>query len=296
MIPRLRVAFACNPCAAKKACSPCNPCAAKKACSPCNPCAAKKACSPCNPCAVKKASACSPCAAKNACSPCNPCAVKKASACSPCAAKNACSPCNPCAAKNPCNPCAAKNPCNPCAAKNPCNPCGAAAVIELTSAEAKAAYDCLRPEITAAYAKAGVTQVAEYSGWTNVAARPYQSDTHGNRYVNNFVNKNGAFRYSRFEDGGAMPAGTVIAKDSFTARPDGGLAVGPLFVMEKQPGGFNSDSGNWRYTMVMPNGSVMGMTKGQGDANVKFCNTCHKAMAEDQDYMFFLPDEYRAKN
>jgi len=54
--PEIIELAACNPCAAKKACSPCNPCAAKKACSPCNPCAAKKACSPCNPC--------NPCAAK----------------------------------------------------------------------------------------------------------------------------------------------------------------------------------------------------------------------------------------
>ena len=51
----------------------CNPCAAKKACSPCNPCAVKKVCNPCNPC--------NPCAAKKACNPCNPCAAKKANPC-----------------------------------------------------------------------------------------------------------------------------------------------------------------------------------------------------------------------
>ena len=51
----------CNPCAAKKACSPCNPCnpcAVKKVCNPCNPCAAKNPCNPCNPCAAKKANPC----------------------------------------------------------------------------------------------------------------------------------------------------------------------------------------------------------------------------------------------
>ncbi len=298
---------ACNPCAAKKAC---NPCAAKKACNPCaakacNPCAAKKACNPCaakacNPCAAK---ACNPCAAK-ACNPCaakacNPCAVAKA--CNPCAAKKACNPCaakacNPCAAKNPCNPCAAANPCNPCAAANPCNPCGGAPVVKISDAEARVVYDCLRTEMKAAYAKVGMDTVAGFMGWSNVATVPYQSDTHGGRYVNNYVNKNGAYKYAKFEEAGAMPADTVIAKDSFTVRPDGRVAVGPLFVMHKMPGNFNAASGDWRYTMVMPDGSVMGTTKGDGDGNVAFCNTCHEAVAEDQDYMFFLPEEYRVSN
>ena len=314
IVPRLQVAAlnnpcaakACNPCAAKKACNPCaakacNPCAAKA----CNPCAAKKACNPCaakacNPCAAK---ACNPCAAKKACNPCaakacNPCAAK---ACNPCAVAKACNPCaakkacNPCAAKA-CNPCAAKNPCNPCAAANPCNPCGGAPVVKISDAEARVVYDCLRTEMKAAYAKVGMDTVAGFMGWSNVATVPYQSDTHGGRYVNNYVNKNGAYKYAKFEEAGAMPADTVIAKDSFTVRPDGRVAVGPLFVMHKMPGNFNAASGDWRYTMVMPDGSVMGTTKGDGDGNVAFCNTCHEAVAEDQDYMFFLPEEYRVSN
>ena len=216
-----------------------------------------------------------------ACNPCNPCAAKN--------------PCNPCAAKNPCNPCAAKNPCNPCAAKNPCNPCSAGEVAEIPAAEAQAVYDCLVGEMTAAYAKAGVTAVAGYTGWTNVASAPYQSSTHGNRYVNNYVNKNGAHRYVKFEKAGLMPAGSIIAKDSFIVNTDGSVAVGPLFVMEKMGGGFNKASGNWRYTMIMPNGTVVGTTNGAGSAAVKTCNECHLSVAEDQDFLFFLPEEFRVK-
>ena len=308
---------ACNPCAAKKACSPCNPCAAKKGCGACNPCAAKKACSPCNPCAAKKgcgacnpcnpcnpcggsgataslkcavprlitAAACNPCAAKKACSPCNPCAAKKGcGACNPCAAKKTCSPCNPCAAKKTCSPC------NPC---NPCNPCGAGAVAELKPAEARSAYDCLIKGLAAGYSKSGLAVAGYYKDWKNYSTQPYVSDTHGGRYVNNYGNSLAA-SYSKYEKAGRMPVGALLAKDSFVAKGNGKLAAGPLFLMEKMAAGFNKDSGNWRYTMVLPNGQVFGTTNGAGSAKMRFCYECHMSVAEEQDSLMFLPDEYRA--
>ena len=221
--------------------------------------------------------------------PCNPCAAKNP--CNPCAAKN---PCNPCAAKNPCNPCAAKNPCNPCAAKNPCNPCGAGAAPELTLAETRAVYDCLMGDMKAAYAKAGLGTVANFTRWTSANTGPYQSATHGNRYVNNYVNSSAAYLYVQFEKAGKMPTGAVVAKDSFVAHGDGKVGVGPLFVMEKMKAGFSKETGDWRYTMVMPNGSTFGATKGKNAAGMKFCAECHSTVAE-QDHLFFLPEEYRAK-
>ena len=306
-MPRLRVAALSNPCAAK---NPCNPCAAK---NPCNPCAAKNPCNPCaaknpcNPCAAKKIKAknpCNPCAAKNPCNPCaaknpcNPCAAKNP--CNPCAAKNPCNPCaaknpcNPCAAKNPCNPCAAKNPCNPCAAKNPCNPCAGAEVAEISPAEAKVAYECLVGEMKAAYAKAGLAMVKDYTRLTSVNTAPYQSATHGSRYVNNYANNRAAYLYVKFEDSGKMPAGAVLAKDSFALHADGRVGVGPLFIMEKMNAGFSAESGDWRYSMVMPDGAKFGETKGKNAAGVKFCAECHVGAA-DTDGMFFLPEEYRAR-
>ena len=309
----------CNPCAAKKGCNPCNPCAAKKGCNSCNPCAAKKGCNPCNPCAAKRAcNPCNPCAAKG-CNPCNPCGAgggafskkcviprlhtaKACNPCNPCAAKKGCNPCNPCAAKkgcNPCNPCAAKkacNPCNPCAAKgcNPCNPCGAGPAVEISAAEAEAAYICLKPEMKKAYRKAGLRQVRGYAGWLRVNATAYQSATHGGRYVNNYANSLGDYRYKKFEKAGTLPFGSVLAKDSFAVRPDGKLGIGPLFIMEKMKKGFNKGSGDWRYSMVMPNGKVAGMTKGKG-MNMKFCAVCHAGVAPEQDHILLVPEDYRKK-
>lgn len=293
-------------CAPKKVnpCNPCNPCAAKAAnpCNPCNPCAAKAAnpCNPCNPCAAGGGSASNACAVPRlqAAAKANPCAVAKPNPCNPCAAKNPCNPCaaknpcNPCAAANPCNPCAAVNPCNPCAAGNPCNPCGAAGPVELTDAEAVKVYDCLAKELKAAYAKSDNQVAVTYASFGRYSRQPYVSGTHGNRYVQNFANDTGR-AYGNYEKAGAMPAGTALAKDSFAVAADGQVSIGPLFVMEKMNAGFNAESGDWRYTMIMPDGAVFGTTKGAGADKVAFCIGCHISVAPDADSMMFLPEEYR---
>jgi LysM repeat protein len=305
-----------NPCAAA---NPCNPC------SPCNPCAAQATAgaSDCVVPRLQSAAVQNPCAAVN---PCNPCA---ANPCNPCAA-------NPCAAANPCNPC------NPCAAANPCNPCVPGEVVELTPAEATAAYECVKGVMKAAYAgempqaaggpcnpcnpcaavkpanpcnpcaavkpvnpcNPGAVQSAaltgeaatiaqEYQSWERVNTAPYVSATHGSRYVNNYPGPEAAEAYGRFEEVGAMPAGGRIAKDSFTVSPDGRVGVGPLFVMEKMAEGFNDASADWRYAMIMPDGSLFGVTNGPGSQNVAFCAECHAIVADDQDSLYFLPEEFR---
>lgn len=149
---------------------------------------------------------------------------------------------NPCAAANPCaatNPCAAA--CGPC---GPCGPCGAAPVVELTEAQARAAYDCLLPEMTEAY--------------------------------------------GRFEEVGTMPTGSILAKDSFVAHPDGGLSVGPLFIMERLAPSESPDTAGWAYRMVMPNGAV-----DRSAGTQAFCAECHAQMADFQDSLFFLPPDLR---
>ena len=281
---------ACNPCAAKKAC---NPCAARKACNPCAAKGACGACNPCNPCGGGAAAYSAKCEVPRLVKAalCNPCAAKKA--CNPCAAKA----CNPCAAKKACNPCAAKKACNPCAAKaacGACNPCGATAAPKLNTAEARAAYDCLKEEMVAGYAKSGANVATTYVGWATYNTEPYVSDTHGGRFVNNYANA-AAKNYGKFEEVGKLPEGALLAKDSFVVHQNGKMAAGPLFLMQKMSAGFYEASGDWRYTMVMPDGTVFGTTKGEGHEKMQFCIECHAVVAEAQDSLMFLPDEYRAK-
>ncbi len=145
-----------------------------------------------------------------------------------------------------------------------------------------------------AYAKAGLRQVQDYTGWVKINTTPYQSATHGGRYVNNYTDSHGDYRYKKFEKAGTLPLGSVLAKDSFAVRPDGKISIGPMFVMEKMKKGFNKGSGDWRYSMIMPNGKIAGMTKGKG-MNMKFCAECHAGVAPEQDHILLAPEEYRMK-
>jgi len=72
------------------------------------------------------------------------------------------------------------------------------------------------------------------------------------------------------------------------------VAPGPLFLMEKMPAGFNYVSGDWRYTMIMPDGRIFGVTKGENAERVEYCITCHLAR-EDNDHLFFVPEAFRVK-
>ena len=56
---------------------------------------------------------------------------------------------------------------------------------------------------------------------------------------------------------------------------------GPLFLVEKMSAGFGADGGDWRYTLMMPNGQVFGVTGEKGSSNVAFCKDCHIAVGED---------------
>ena len=71
------------------------------------------------------------------------------------------------------------------------------------------------------------------------------------------------------------------------------------FVAEKHEipaavAGFNSESGDWRYSMIMPDGSLFGETGGVNAESVDFCIGCH-ATRSKYDHLFFLPEELRLK-
>jgi len=66
-------------------------------------------------------------------------------------------------------------------------------------------------------------------------------------------------------------------------------------VMEKMPQGFNPVSGDWRYTMIMPDGSLFGVTNAEGSDRVEFCVTCHKMAGEQTDHLFYIPERYRVR-
>lgn len=165
---------------------------------------------------------------------------------------------------------------------------------DLTDVAALTVYLRILDEMTAGYRLSGDKSAASYRNWRRFNKTPYRSATHGERYVNNYANTVGR-SYGRFEGVGAMPVGTMLAKDTFAMTSQGDVFLGPLFLMEKMPAGFNSASRNWRYSMIMPDGSLFGRTNGEGSEKVEFCITCHEAAGDKNDHLFFVPRRHRVK-
>jgi len=106
--------------------------------------------------------------------------------------------------------------------------------------------------------------------------------------MNNYANDIGDDAYGKFEGGGTMPTGSVLAKDSFIVAPDGVISVAPLFVMEKRTAGYSAEARDWFYQMIMPDGAI------RDDASIqRFCNNCHRRAGDRDDYLMFLPLPHR---
>lgn len=161
----------------------------------------------------------------------------------------------------------------------------------LSEAEARAAYDKIAGPLARAYAAAREPAIGNYRRWRRYNNSPYRSSAHGNRYVNNYANGRAA-SYVRMETAGIMPPGAVLAKDSFTVTEAGGVFGAPIFVMQKLRPGASPENADWRYLMILPDGSLFGDSRGENADKVGFCHGCHEQMAA-QDYLFLVPAEYR---
>lgn len=156
--------------------------------------------------------------------------------------------------------------------------------------EATAIYNELKAQMRADYAISSLPAARLYQGWQPVNLYPYRSETHGGRYVNNFANPR-AIR-AGYPAGSVMPAGAIIAKDSFTVKQDGGHFPGALFIMEKLANGSSPKTGDWRFVMILPDGSLYGDSQGDNAAATAFCAECH-ARRSDRDFLFGVPDAAR---
>ena len=164
---------------------------------------------------------------------------------------------------------------------------------ELSDLQALSIYDRIQDELVAGYALSGEPAAADYPTWRRYNRAPYRSSTHGERFVNNYGNRQAA---GYGEPGaGVMPPGAVLAKDSFTVTARGDVLSGPLFLMEKMEAGWYAESGDWRYTMVMPDGTVAGRTLGENSDAMASCIACHAGVGETQDHLYLLPEEVRVQ-
>jgi hypothetical protein len=160
--------------------------------------------------------------------------------------------------------------------------------------EAESLYDIVRQALATGYARSGLGEARQYLDWKRYNIGPYLSSTHGNHYLSNYANAI-AKDYGRYEKSGPLPQGSVIAKDSFAVTKAGSLVLGPLFVMQKMAPGFSPASGDWRYRLIRPDGSLLGETNGINSQSVDYCIGCHLAR-EQFDHLFFVPQQLRVSD
>lgn len=162
---------------------------------------------------------------------------------------------------------------------------------DLSPEGAEEIYATLKASMGDNYALSRMALIDNYLSWKRFNSAPYLSATHGQRFVNNYANVTGS-AYGALKDGERYPAGTVLAKDSITVTDEGKTFPGALFVMEKLATGTSPDTADWRYVMIIPDGSLYGDTQGDETEQVQYCHTCHEAKAE-QDYVFFIPEAFQ---
>ncbi len=163
----------------------------------------------------------------------------------------------------------------------------------LPPAKAEETYNKIKRAMADGYAPAKDPVIKAYPRWRRFNTAPYLSDTHGNRYANNFANAKAAKAgYGNLKPGQVMPPGAVVVKDTFTVTKKGEVFPAAVFYMEKLAPGRNPATGDWRFVQLLPDGSYIGDTIGDSPEDVAFCFTCHKAMAK-VDFLFFLPEAYR---
>ncbi|MCC5968912.1 MAG: hypothetical protein JJU15_03095 [Pararhodobacter sp.] len=195
---------------------------------------------------------------------------------------------------------------NPCAA----NPCAAtAAPPEVSDEELQALYACLMEAMEqqaaaggesslmlASWSQSDQSEGREFADWTNFAATPYISFTHGERFATNHANAIAAEHYGLYEDIGEMPAGGIVAKPTFSINASGEALWETLFLMEKAEAGLSPDTNDWIYSAIMPDRSLLGRTLGANPDGMYFCAACHMGAGADTDDLLFMEPQYRMGN
>lgn len=167
--------------------------------------------------------------------------------------------------------------------------------VDLTGEEAQAVYDCIAEELHAGYATGPkrwipAEYVETYRDWVPASAFPAAPGFHDGRFLTTWVNEVGAEAYMQYAEDPEIPAGTLIAKESFRVTDDGLVEMGPLFLMEKVAAGVSPETDDWYYMMVAPNGTPQGVNV------MTACSECHQGTFGWQGGLGYPVEEARIAN
>lgn len=163
---------------------------------------------------------------------------------------------------------------------------------ELTGDEAQAVYDCLAEALHDGYTTGAkqwipADKVDGYRTWTLASRFPAAPGFHGNRFLVTWVNGVGAAEYMRYAEEPAIPAGTWIAKESFSVTDSGEARPGPLFLMQKVEAETSPETDDWYYMAVTPTGAPMAVDV------ITACSDCHQGAYGFQGGLGYPVEEAR---
>ncbi|HKK29869.1 MAG TPA: cytochrome P460 family protein [Alphaproteobacteria bacterium] len=163
---------------------------------------------------------------------------------------------------------------------------------ELTGAEAQNVYQCIADQLHADYKEGGKRWIPEdyvnnYRDWTAASQFPAAPGVHGGRFLLTWVSEPGADEYLKYQEDPNIPAGTVIAKESFSVNDQGKVSPGPLFLMEKVEAGKSPETDDWYYMMVGPNGQPQAIDV------MSACSACHQGAFGHQGGLGYPVEEAR---
>lgn len=167
-------------------------------------------------------------------------------------------------------------------------------VDDMSFEDALKVYECLKDDLQAGYQKGGkawipAAHVNDYPSWTAASTMPANPGFHGGRFLMTYVNAVGAEEYMKYAENPSIPAGTVLAKESFSVTESGKVRKGPLFLMEKVAAGTSPKTDDWFYYMVSAKG------KPQAVNVFAACSECHQGNFGDTGGMGYPVEEARVK-
>ena len=168
-------------------------------------------------------------------------------------------------------------------------------VDDVTYEDAQKVYECISDKLIKGYSKGKKRWIpwkrfADYRSWKKVSSMPANPGFHTERFLVTYVNDVGAEAYMKYAEDPVIPAGTLIAKESFSITAKGKVRRGPLFLMEKVAAGKSSETMDWYYMMVNQNGAPMAVNV------ISACSDCHKDNYGHQGGLGYPVEDVRVTN
>jgi hypothetical protein len=138
-------------------------------------------------------------------------------------------------------------------------------------------HDCVSNQTE--YSSSGNSVAKVYQNWQRRGDHPIKSPAHGGHYVTIYANDIAATTPTQ-EVLPGITVGSTLVTPIFAIAGNGKVSAGPMLIMEKMEQGFNAPGGDWRYTLIAPDGTVIGDNTGAGKETINFCKHCSGIFAD----------------